>query len=260
MSDAEVVRTEQHDAVAVITVDRPEKRNALNGAVRCALLGALEKVARETAVRAVVLTGAGDKAFVAGADIAEFEGRSPVDQWRVMNAPTIYAAIERLPKPVIAAVNGYCLGGGMELALACDVRIASTTARFGQPEVNLGIIPGGGGTQRLPRVVGLGTALRLILTGEMIDAAEALRVGLVEQVVEPAAVMETAMRMAATIAAKSPVAVAAAKEATRAALSLPLDDGLKLETALFQLCFSSEDKAEGVRAFLEKRSANFPGR
>jgi enoyl-CoA hydratase len=207
-----------------------------------------------------VLTGAGDTAFVAGADISEFQGRAPVDQWRVMKGPSIYEAVERCPKPVIAAVNGYCLGGGMELALACDVRIASADAQFGQPEVKLGIIPGGGGTQRLPRVVGLGAALRLILSGEMIDAEEALRIRLVEEVVPPHELMARALALGEMFASRSPVAVAAAKEATRAALGLPLDDGLKLEAALFQLCFSSADRAEGVRAFLEKRAAEFTGR
>lgn len=260
MSEAQVVQIETSGAVAVITMNRPEKRNALDGQMRCAFLGAMDAVNRDHAVRAVIITGAGDKAFVAGADIAEFEGRSPVDQWRVMKAPTVFDAVERSPKPVIAAINGYCLGGGMELALACDIRIASGAARFGQPEVNLGIIPGGGGTQRLPRIVGLGAALKLILTGELIGADDALRLGLVEEVVEPAALLDRARAIAQTIASKSPVAVSAAKEATRAALSMPLADGLKLETALFELCFSSEDKAEGVRAFLEKRAANFPGR
>ncbi|HEU4643083.1 MAG TPA: enoyl-CoA hydratase-related protein [Gemmatimonadaceae bacterium] len=260
MSDAEVVRYEVRGRAALITIDRQEKRNALNGQVRCALLGALDAARRDDAVRAVVLTGAGEKAFVAGADIAEFEGRTPVDQWRVMKGPSIYDAVERLPKPVIAAVNGFCLGGGMELALACDIRIASATAKFGQPEVNIGIIPGGGGTQRLPRIVGVGAALRLILTGEPVSADEALRLRLVEEVLEPGALLERALAIAGTIASKSPVAVAAAKEATRSALSLPLDDGLKLETALFQLCFSSADRAEGVRAFLEKRPAEFTGR
>src|ERR687885_1553833 len=256
MSESDVVRTEQRGAVALITLNRPEKRNALDGQLRCAFLGALDAVARDQRVRAVVVTGAGDKAFVAGADIGEFAGRSPVDQYRVMKAPSIYEAVERSATPVIAAINGYCLGGGMELALACDIRIASATARFGQPEVNLGIIPGGGGTQRLPRIVGLGAALRLILSGESIGADEALRLRLVEEVVEPGQLLDRAMAIADAIAAKSPVAVTAAKEATRAALSLPLEEGLKLETALFQLCFSSEDKREGVRAFLEKRAAN----
>jgi enoyl-CoA hydratase len=207
-----------------------------------------------------VVTGAGDKAFIAGADIGEFEGRSAVDQFRVMRLPTVFDAIERCPKPVIAAVNGFCLGGGMELALTCDIRLASTQAKFGQPEVNLGIIPGGGGTQRLPRIIGLGHALRMILTGDMISAEDALKLGLVEEVVPPEVLIDRAIAIGEQIASKSPVAVAAAKEATRAAMSLPLDEGLRLETALFQLCFSSEDKAEGVRAFLEKRAANFTGR
>ena len=260
MTDQKLVLDERRDAVAVITINRPDKRNALNAQVRGALLDALDAAARDTAVRVVVITGAGDKAFVAGADIAEFEGRSPVDQFRVMKQPSVYDTVERLSKPVIAAINGFCLGGGMELALACDIRIASTGAKFGQPEVNLGIIPGGGGTQRLPRVVGVGAAARMILTGDMIDAAEAHRIGLIEEVVAPDALMTRAMAIAGTIASKSPVAVSAAKEATRAALSLPLGEGLKLEIALFQLCFSSEDKVEGVRAFLEKRPATFPGR
>jgi enoyl-CoA hydratase len=260
MTEEQLVLQERRGAVSILTINRPDKRNALNGALRCSLLGALDSVARDGGVRAVVLTGAGDKAFVAGADIAEFEGRSPVDQFRVMKQPTVFDALERLGKPVIAAINGFCLGGGMEIALACDIRIASTAARFGQPEVNLGIIPGGGGTQRLPRIVGLGAASRLILTGELIDAAEALRLRLVEEVVAPDALMSRALAIAEGIAAKSPVAVSAAREATRAALNLSLDEGLKLETALFQLCFASEDKVEGVKAFLEKRTPNFPGR
>jgi enoyl-CoA hydratase len=260
MSDEQLVLQERRGAVSILTINRPDKRNALNGPLRCSLLGALDAAARDTTVRAIVITGAGDKAFVAGADIGEFEGRTPVDQFRVMKQPTIFDAVERLSKPVIAAINGFCLGGGMELALACDIRIASMSARFGQPEVNLGIIPGGGGTQRLPRIVGLGAASRMILTGDLIDATEALRLRLVEEVVAPDALMARAVAIADTIAAKSPVAVSAAKEATRAALSLPLEEGLKLETALFQVCFASEDKAEGVRAFLEKRTPTFPGR
>ncbi len=260
MSDEQLVLNDRRGAVSILTINRPDKRNALNGALRCSLLGALDAAARDTSVRVVVLTGAGDKAFVAGADIAEFEGRSPVDQFRVMKQPSIFDAVERLSKPVIAAINGFCLGGGMELALACDIRIASTSARFGQPEVNLGIIPGGGGTQRLPRVVGLGAACRMILTGDLVDAQEALRLRLVEEVVTPDALLDRAVAIGQSIAAKSPVAVAAAKEATRAALSLPLAEGLKLETALFQLCFASEDKIEGVRAFLDKRTPTFPGR
>ncbi len=263
MTDAgslQVVLSENRGAVALITMNRPEKRNALSSAMRADFVAALDAAVRDVSVRAVVVTGAGDKAFVAGADIGEFEGRTAVDQWRVMKSASMFEAIERSPKPVIAAVNGFCLGGGMELALACDIRIASANAKFGQPEVNLGIIPGGGGTQRLPRVVGLGAALRMILTGELIDATEALRLRLVEEVLPPEQLMPRAVQLADLIASKSPVAIAAAKEATRASLNMSLDDGMKLETALFQLCFSSEDKAEGVRAFLEKRAANFTGR
>ncbi|MEJ7809010.1 MAG: enoyl-CoA hydratase-related protein [Gemmatimonadaceae bacterium] len=260
MSEAQVVRYEARGPVALVTMNRPEKRNALDGAMRCAFLGAIDRAKRDAEVRAIVVTGAGDKAFVAGADISEFETRTPVEQFRVMKLPTVFDALESSPKPVVAAVNGFCLGGGMELALACDIRIASATAKFGQPEVNLGIIPGGGGTQRLPRIAGMGAALRLILTGEIIDAAEALRLRIVEEVVAPEHLLDRAMTIATAIAGKSPVAVAAAKEATRAALGLALSDGLKLETALFQLCFASEDRIEGVRAFLEKRTPVFPGR
>lgn len=260
MTDSDVVRYEVRGRVALVTINRPEKRNALNGPVRCAFVGAIDAARRDPDVRVVIVTGAGDRAFVAGADITEMEGRSAVEQWRVMKAPTIYEAVERLPKPVIAAINGFCLGGGLELALACDLRIAAATAMFGQPEVGLGIIPGGGGTQRLPRLVGLGAALRLILTGEMIPADEALRLGIVEEVVPQEQLLSRAFEVAELIAAKSPVALAAAKEATRAALNLPLEDGLKLETALFQVCFASADRAEGVRAFLEKRAPSFAGR
>ena len=260
MTEPEVVLLEQRGRVALVTMNRPDKRNALDGQMRCAFLGVMDRVRRDTETRAVVITGAGDKAVIAGADIKEFEGRSAVDQFRIMRLPTVFDAIERCPKPVIAAVNGFCLGGGMELALACDIRLASIQAKFGQPEVNLGIIPGGGGTQRLPRIIGLGHALRLILTGEMITADDALKLGLVGEVVPPDVLLDRAVAIGEQIASKSPVAVAAAKEATRAAMSLPLDEGLRLETALFQLCFSSEDKAEGVRAFLEKRTANFTGR
>ena len=260
MSDGGVVIHEVRGRAMLITINRPEKRNALDRQVRSEFLDAIAAARANDAVRAIVVTGAGDKAFVAGADISEFEERTTVEQWRVMKSPTIFDAIERCPTPVIAAVNGYCLGGGMELALSCDIRIASASARFGQPEVNLGIIPGGGGTQRLPRIVGLGAALKMILTGEMIGADEALRLGLVNEVLDPSALLDRALALAETIGAKSPVAVAAAKEATRAALNLPLDDGLKLETALFQLCFASDDRAEGVRAFLEKRAAQFTGK
>ena len=172
----------------------------------------------------------------------------------------MYDVVAASERPLVAAINGACLGGGLELALACDIRIASTTARFGQPEVNLGLIPGGGATQRLPRVVGLGAALRRILTGEPVDAAEALRRGLVEEVTEPEDCLERAIAVAERIARNSPVAVAAARRATRAALGLPLAAGLDLERAAFLAAFAAEDRAEGIAAFLEKRQPVFPGR
>ena len=257
MSD--VVLYEVRGRAAVVTVNRPDKRNALNDQVRTDIKAAIRRAAADAAVRAVILTGAGDKAFIAGADIAEFEGKTPVQQWRDMSNDPVYDVPEECPKPVIAAVNGFCLGGGMELALACDIRIASGNAKFGQPEVNLGIIPGGGGTQRLPRAIGVAAALRLILTGEMIEAAEAHRLGIVSEVCAAAELMPRALALAELIASKSPVAVASAKQATRAALSLPLDEGLRLERSLFAMCFASQDKIEGVKAFLEKRTPEFPG-
>ena len=259
MSDAPLVLLERRGAVAVLTINRPEKRNALGTAVRAAILSALDELGRDAEVRAVVLTGAGDRSFVAGADIAEFAERTTVDQYRVMRGPSVHEAIDRLGKPVIAAINGYCLGGGLELAMACDFRIASSNALFGQPEINLGIIPGGGGTQRLPRLIGLGAALRMILTGEPIDSTEALRLRLVEEVVAAGNLMPRALELASKIAEKSPVAVSAAREATRAAMNSSLT-GLRVESGLYLACFASEDKREGVSAFLEKRPPRFTGR
>jgi enoyl-CoA hydratase len=224
------------------------------------VLAALEDLRHNDAIRVVVITGAGDKAFVAGADIGEFEGRTPVDQFRVMKGSSVFDAVEAFPKPVIAMINGFALGGGCELAMACDFRIAGDTAKLGQPEVNLGIIPGGGGTQRLPRLVGTGNAYKLLYTGELIDAAEALRIGLVDEVVPAAQLRDRVMALAATIAEKSPVALQLIKEAVRGSLRTSLDDGLRLETTLFGIGFASEDKGEGVRAFLEKRKADFTGR
>ncbi len=255
-----VVLIEQREAALLLTINRPEKRNALNAEVRAALIAAIQSAGADDSVRCIVITGSGDKAFVAGADIGEFATRTPVDQFHVMRAPHVNDVIDQCKKPVIAAINGYCLGGGLELAMACDFRLASSTATFGQPEIHLGIIPGSGGTQRLPRLVGLGAAMRMILTGASIDAAEALRLGLVEQVVTPEKLTESAMQTAALIASKSPIAVAAAKEATRSAMSTPLSEGLRTERGLYLLAFASEDKTEGISAFLEKRAARFKGR
>ena len=246
--------------VAILTINRPDKRNALNGPTRLALIAALDEIRANDGIRVVVITGAGDKAFIAGADIGEFEGRTPVDQFRVMKGPSVFDAVEAFPKPVIAMINGFALGGGCELAMACDIRIAADSAKLGQPEVNLGIIPGGGGTQRLPRLVGSGTAYKLLFTGELIDAAEALRIGLVDEVVPAAELRTRVLALGTMIAEKSPVALQLIKEAVRASLRTSLDDGLRLETTLFGVAFASQDKVEGVEAFLQKRKAEFLGR
>ena len=256
----ETVRVERDGAVAVLTIDRPEKRNALSAQVRADLLAALDSLRDDESVRVLVVTGAGEKAFVAGADIAEFAERTPLEQRAAMTGRRVFDEIAAYPKPVIAMINGFCLGGGCELALACDLRIAADSARLGQPEINLGIIPGGGGTQRLPRVVGTGQAMRLVLSGEIIDAAEALRIGLVDVVHPAAELREKTLELARKMAEKSPVALRMAKSAVRAAAEMPLSAGLAYETELFVTCFASEDRTEGVAAFLEKRPAKFTGR
>ena len=257
---SEVVKAEIDGAVATVTIHRPEKMNALNAAVREQFIATLDRLEADPAVRVAILTGSGEKAFVAGSDIAEFEQRTAFDQFTISRCQTIFSATAAFPKPLIAAINGFCLGGGCELALACDIRIASTAARLGQPEVNLGFIPGGGGTQRLSRLVGLGQAFKLIYTGEMIGADEALRIGLVEEVVPPDQLMTRARFLASTIATKSPIALRLIKEAIKASVETPLAEGLRLETSLISLAFASEDRREGVRAFLEKRAPKFTGR
>ena len=255
-----VERRGTDERVAVITINRPEKRNALNIKTREEGAQALDDLREDDSVRVVVITGAGDKAFIAGADIAEFAGRTAIMQRDVMLARSLFTAIDLFPKPVIAMVNGYCLGGGCELALACDLRIASETASFGQPEINLGIIPGGGGTQRLTRLIGEGKAMEMILTGDIIDAKTAFALGLVNMVVPATELEAKTMELANRIAEKSPVALRIAKEAVKIASRSTLDEGLRREIDLFALCFSSEDKDEGVSAFLEKRKPNFKGR
>ena len=255
----ETLLVEKRDAVALVTINRPDKLNALNIKTREEGAALLDELAQDDSVRVVVLTGAGEKSFVAGADIAEFEGRTAHTQRSVMLARSLFTALDNFPKPIIAMINGFCLGGGNELAMACDLRIASDKARFGQPEINLGIIPGGGGTQRLTHLVGESKAMELILTGDMIDAATAYAIGLVNTVVPHSDLESKTMALAQRIAEKSPVALRMAKEAVKIASRSNLDEGLRREIDLFALCFASEDKEEGVTAFLEKRKAVFTG-
>jgi enoyl-CoA hydratase len=257
---SETILMAKEGRVAILTVNRPDKLNALNDQVRIDLLAALAEIEHDAGIGTVVITGSGEKSFIAGADISEFAGRSPFDQREAMRSPRIFDVMAGFPKPVIAMINGFCLGGGCELASSCDLRIASDKARFGQPEINLGLIPGGGGTQRLPRLIGLGHTLRLVLTGDMINAAEAKDIGLVEMVVPHEELRAKTLELAAKIASKSPLTLKVAKEAVRASQKLPIEDGIAYERDLFCLCFSSEDKEEGVKAFLEKRPAEWKGR
>ncbi|MGQ0561227.1 MAG: enoyl-CoA hydratase/isomerase family protein [Gemmatimonadota bacterium] len=245
--------------IAVVVINRPDKRNALNAMVRSELIGVLEALRDHDEARVVIITGAGDKAFVAGADINEFAERTAVQQRAIMAERTMFEEIAAFPKPVIAMINGFALGGGCELALACDVRIAARSAKLGQPEIKLGIIPGGGGTQRLPRLIGTGRALRMVLTGELIDAVEAERIGLVDRVVEDGDLHDATMELARAIAAHSSLTLRLAKSAVRAAEEMPLASGLAYERELFITAFASEDKREGVAAFLEKRPPMFKG-
>lgn len=260
MSNYETITTEKRGGVAVLTINRPDKLNALNYKVHEEGVRALEELKKDADVRVVVITGAGEKSFVAGADISEFAGKTPAEQRNLFLEKTLFNSLETFPKPVIAMINGFCLGGGCELALACDLRYASAKARFGQPEINLGIIPGGGGTQRLTNLIGEGKSMEMILTGEMIDAAAALKLGLVNNVFAPDALEEETMKIAQTIAEKSPIALQMAKEAVKLAARTNLDEGLRREVDLFAICFSTEDKEEGVAAFLEKRKPVFKGK
>lgn len=251
----EHILVEASDGVAVITLNRPKVLNALNAALLSELDAALQSLGEDAAIRVVIVTGAGEKAFAAGADIEELAAVSQSEgQVLAERGQRIFSRLENLRKPVIAAINGFALGGGCELALAATIRIASETARLGQPEVKLGLIPGYGGTQRLPRLVGKGAAFKMLLTGEMIGAAEALRIGLVEEVVPLADLMPRAHAIAKTIAGMAPIAVRQCIAAVHSGYDLPLDEGLAQEAALFGLCCGTEDKAEGTRAFLEKRA------
>ncbi|MDO8667314.1 MAG: enoyl-CoA hydratase/isomerase family protein, partial [Gemmatimonadales bacterium] len=251
--------TERQGGIGIITISRPDKRNALDAPTHDQLLAAFEAMKRDEAVRVVVLTGAG-KAFVSGSDVREFVERSPVEMLgRLLQQPSAIEVADGFPKPLIAMINGYCLGTGNELAMACDIRIASEDAKFGQPEINLGMIPGGGATQRLPRLVGLGQALWMMYTGAILDSSDALRMGLVDLVVPPEQLRPRTMTLAQMIASKSAVALAMIKEAARASVRAPLDDGIRHEQSLASVVFSSKDMQEGLKAFLEKRQPRFTG-
>ena len=252
---------ERDGAVCVLTLSRPEKLNALNHALLTELDDAVTSLQADRSLRVVIVTGAGEKAFVAGADIGELA----VLDTRGAEAASafgsrVFRKLETGPQTVIAAVNGFALGGGCELALACHIRLAAENAKFGLPEVGLGIIPGYGGTQRLPRLVGLGVASEMIATGRMVDAQEALRIGLVNRVVPQAQLRDDAKAMAALIAANAPLAVAAALEAARRSLDTDIDQGLRFESTLFGILGSTRDMHDGLSAFVEKKKATFEGR
>jgi enoyl-CoA hydratase len=252
---------ETGDGVAVVTVNRPDKLNALDDRTMAELETAFTALGTDAAVRGVILTGAGGKAFVAGADIAELSRQTPVEgKERSLRGQKVLDRIENLGKPVVAAINGYALGGGCELALACHVRVAAETARLGTPEVKLGIMCGYAGTQRLSRLVGKGRALEMLLTGEMVDAAEALRIGLVNRVVPAEKLREESLALLGKMLANGPLSLRFTMEAVNAGLEMPLAEAQYVEATLFGLICASEDMKEGTAAFLEKRAARFQGR
>ena len=254
----ETIRVEKRGAVATVVLDRPKVLNALNAATFAELDAAFEELGADDDVRVVLLTGAGERAFAAGADIRELDAVGPGEGEKfALRGQAVFRKIETLGKPVIACVRGFALGGGCELAMACTLRIAAEDAKFGQPEVKLGVIPGYGGTQRLPRLVGRGTALKLLMTGAVIDAREALRIGLVDEVVPAAELMTRAEALAEEIAAQTPGAVAEVIRVVDEGLDLPLEKALGLEAEAFGKLCDTGDKAEGTRAFLEKRRAEW---
>ena len=257
----DVLLTEINSGVALVTLHRPDKLNALNGELLEALESTFLAIQRDDSVRAVVITGSGPKAFAAGADIGELSTQS-AHSGRIFaeRGQRVFSLIERLGIPVIAAVNGFALGGGCELAMSCHMRFAAESARFGQPEINLGIIPGYGGTQRLPRLVGMAKAIELILSGEMVDASEAHRLGLVNRIYPHAELLEKTIEFAKGLAAKAPLALRACLEATQIAGDTSLLEGLHAEASVFGRTCGTEDFTEGTTAFLEKRPAAFSGR
>ncbi len=257
----ETLIVEKQDNIAIVTINRPKVLNALNATVMEELEKVFSELKNDPEVGAIIITGAGEKAFVAGADISGLVDLDALEGKRFAEkGQSVFNLIENLGKPVIAAINGFALGGGCELAMACTIRIASEKAKLGQPEVNLGIIPGYGGTQRLPRLVGKGRAMELILTGRVIDANEAYQIGLVNKVVAPEKLLDEAVEMAKLILSKGPLAVKFAMEAINRGVEVSLKDGLKIEADLFGMCCATEDKTEGTKAFLEKRKPNFKGK
>jgi len=247
--------------VGIVTINRPKALNALNYDTLNELNTIFDQLAADDAVKTVIITGSGEKSFVAGADITAMLPMSAVEgrKWAKF-AQAVFNKIENFPRPVIAAVNGFALGGGCELAMACDIRIASEKAKFGQPEVSLGIPPGFGGTQRLPRLVGKGRAKELLFTGDMIDAAEAYRIGLANQVAAPEELISVAKVMAQKIMSRGPVAVELCKAAVNEGLDVDLESGVAFEAEVFGLCFATDDQKEGMTAFVEKRKAVFTGK
>jgi enoyl-CoA hydratase len=260
--DFENIIYSKSDAVAELTVNRPEKRNALNRAARLEMVRALEDAEKDAAIKVLVLSGAGGKCFIAGSDLTELSKFSPLQMEEFLStlAQRFYTQFEQLSKPVIAKIDGLCLGGGLELALACDIRIASEKARFGQPEILLGIMPGSGGTQRLSRLVGVGKAKELILTGNMIDAEEALRIGLVNHVRPSETLNDFVYTMANRMAEQSSLALKWAKKAINTSQETGLTVGLAYEALAECLLFSSKDREEGIKAFFEKRKPHFEGK
>ena len=259
--DFQTLRFEKKNSIAYVTVNRPDKLNALNMQVMTDLRDAFTAIRDDAEVRVAILTGAGEKAFVAGADIGELNKQDPVSAKAYTHkGQAVLDLIENLGKPVIACINGFALGGGCELSMACTFRLASENAKLGQPEVKLGIMAGYGGTQRLPRLVGRGLAMQLLLSGEMISAQEAHRIGLVNEVTAPAELIPRAEAIAQKIIANAPLAVQYTMEAVNKGLDLPLAEGLFLEATLFAVACATEDKKEGTSAFLEKRAAAFKGK
>jgi enoyl-CoA hydratase len=252
------IRVDVSEAIATLTIDRPAVKNALNLETVNECHNALDSLAGDDAVGVLIITGAGESSFVSGADINDIRARTRADGLAAINS-SLFAKVERFPKPVIAAINGYALGGGCELALACDIRVAADTAKFGQPELGLGIIPGAGATQRLPRIVGLGWAKHLVLTGDTIDAKQALEIGLVTAIMPASQLQVRARELAKRILRQGPLAARLAKLALNASARVDLDSGLLIETLAQAICYDSSDKQEGTAAFLEKRKPRFTG-